>query len=270
MSMEKIGGIRMSVESAGERTPTLILLHGGLCDRHDWQAQVQALAPRFRVVTLDLPGHGESETPAEGSMEALARPVCEIKQRYADGPVVLIGHSMGTCVAMEVLRQSPAAIAGLILIEGHTLAMGPAAAVAEALQAKWREMGLQEFVTKVFAGMFTENSDPAQRRHVAARMFDLDWQFVEKLFLGIAAWQDKSPRILASIEVPVLALQSTQLDANFKFHSLRPDEQTHWGQVLVKAIAHAQAKTVPGVGHFTPTEAPEIVNRHILDFIERL
>lgn len=60
MTTEDIGGQRLGIDCTGSGAPTAILVHGGFCDRHDWRAQIDALAPHCRVIAFDMPGHGES------------------------------------------------------------------------------------------------------------------------------------------------------------------------------------------------------------------
>ena len=58
---------------------TLVFVHGWTCDSSSWAAQVEAFAKRYRVIALDLPGHGQSQSPADGkfSMDLFARAVDE-------------------------------------------------------------------------------------------------------------------------------------------------------------------------------------------------
>ena len=55
----------------GSQDPTLLFVHGFACAHDDWDAQVNALSPRYRCVALDLPGHGASATPATVSIAAM-------------------------------------------------------------------------------------------------------------------------------------------------------------------------------------------------------
>src|SRR4051812_20463387 len=72
-----IDGVKLHSSSAGPGRKTIILVHGWTCDDTSWAEQVPALAKTFRVVTLDLPGHGRSGLPRDGqfSMDLFARAV---------------------------------------------------------------------------------------------------------------------------------------------------------------------------------------------------
>jgi pimeloyl-ACP methyl ester carboxylesterase len=72
-----VDGLKIHSSSAGDGSKTVILVHGWTCDDSSWTEQVPALAKTFRVVTLDLPGHGRSDSPRDGqfSMDLFARAV---------------------------------------------------------------------------------------------------------------------------------------------------------------------------------------------------
>jgi len=53
-------GIHIAYEAYGEGTPALVFVHGWSCDRSHWAAQLQPFSRQFKVVAVDLAGHGES------------------------------------------------------------------------------------------------------------------------------------------------------------------------------------------------------------------
>ena len=96
--------------------PTIVFIHGALNDHSVWEAQSASLAGRgHRVLALDLPGHGDGGA-ALASVEAMAGWVRE--RLDADGVerALLVGHSMGSLIALEAARQAPGRIAGLALL----------------------------------------------------------------------------------------------------------------------------------------------------------
>lgn len=98
--------------------PTLVFLHGTRVTRAMWRPQVAGLADRFRVVTVDLPGHGAL---ADMSFR-LARAVA-IARAVVDrngGRAIVIGQSLGGYVAMELAAAHPEMVAGLVLCNAAT------------------------------------------------------------------------------------------------------------------------------------------------------
>lgn len=87
------------------KRPTIILLPGLLCDASIWAAQVEALKPHADVVVADFSRHD--------SIEGMARSALAL----ADGPVTVIGHSMGARAAMEMARLAPERVERLALID---------------------------------------------------------------------------------------------------------------------------------------------------------
>jgi pimeloyl-ACP methyl ester carboxylesterase len=102
--------------------PTLVLCHGYTGSSLDFALQVDQLAAEThrRVVTLDLRGHGES--PQFGDLESynislLAQDLIALLEKVGDGPVDLLGHSMGGQVALHVTLERPDLINSLILMD---------------------------------------------------------------------------------------------------------------------------------------------------------
>ena len=85
-----VDGIDIHWTSTGNGPQAVIFVHGWTCDSTSWQYQVPAISQQYRVITLDLPGHGKSESPEDGqfSMELFA-PAVEAVRVGSAGPVRL-------------------------------------------------------------------------------------------------------------------------------------------------------------------------------------
>ena len=96
-----------------EDAPTLVFLHGTRVTRAMWKPQVAALADRYRVVTVDLPGHGAlADMPFQlPRAVAIARSVID----RTGGRAFVIGQSLGGYVAMQLAADHPGHVAGLVL-----------------------------------------------------------------------------------------------------------------------------------------------------------
>lgn len=90
--------------------PLLVLIHGVGLQAEAWGAQITALAQDYRVVAVDMPGHGDSprlkETP---TLAAYTDRIAEV----IDGPATVIGHSFGSMIALDLAIRHPAKIAGV-------------------------------------------------------------------------------------------------------------------------------------------------------------
>ena len=79
-----------------DRAPLVVLLHGATLDHHAWDAQVEALATRYRVVVPDLRGHGESTLQGAFRFDDAVDDVAALPDEVDDGaPLVLGGLSLG-------------------------------------------------------------------------------------------------------------------------------------------------------------------------------
>jgi pimeloyl-ACP methyl ester carboxylesterase len=91
----------------------IVFLHGVAANRKMWSPQFAALADAFRVVVLDLPGHGEcAHVPFR--IEAALQTIGEAMDSTVR-PAMLVGLSLGGYVAMEFAAHNPAKVAGLVL-----------------------------------------------------------------------------------------------------------------------------------------------------------
>jgi pyruvate dehydrogenase E2 component (dihydrolipoamide acetyltransferase) len=121
------GGVRLFYVLAGPAgaVPPLVFLHGLGGSGSTWQTVLADLAARHRVCALDLPGHGASDKPAPAtadySVAGLARAVAQALDLLGLGQAVLVGHSLGGAVAMQVALDRPAAVSRLVLVDSAGL-----------------------------------------------------------------------------------------------------------------------------------------------------
>lgn len=95
---------------------TLILLHGFMESGEIWNEFAEVLKEQFRVIAIDLPGHGESDTfNGICTMEMMAHCVKAVLDYLKPGEVILAGHSMGGYVSLALASLFPSLIKGLVL-----------------------------------------------------------------------------------------------------------------------------------------------------------
>ena len=104
-------------ESTMHAAPTIVFIHGALNDRGVWSAQAGPLAERgHAVLAVDLPGHGASPGPALTSVEAMADWLLASLDAAGIARALLVGHSMGSLVALEAAFRDPARVTGMALL----------------------------------------------------------------------------------------------------------------------------------------------------------
>lgn len=115
--------------------PVVVLVHGAAMDRTVWQMQTRHLAHSgFRVVALDLPGHGKTPGPALPTVEDNAQWLANTIAALDVGPVHLGGHSLGAFIALHTAGHYPDVVQSLMLF-GVADAMPVHPALLEAAQA---------------------------------------------------------------------------------------------------------------------------------------
>jgi len=115
--------------------PAVVLIHGAQNDHSVWALQSRYLAHHgHAVLALDLPGHGRSSGPALPSVEAMAAWLIALLDAAGVNQAVLIGHSMGSLIALEAAHQAPARVTALAML-GTTYPMK----VSDALLTTARE-----------------------------------------------------------------------------------------------------------------------------------
>lgn len=112
-------GVRIPYVAAGAGE-TLLFVHGSLCDLRYWRSQAEALSQRFRCVSVSLshywPGDG---VPVQGRFgwQAHATELAGVIAALDCGPVHLVGHSRGACVAFQLARDCPQLVRTLTLAD---------------------------------------------------------------------------------------------------------------------------------------------------------
>ena len=166
-------GIRIAFEVDGSGAPGLVFVHGWSCDRTYWANQMRAFAPRHRVVSVDLAGHGQSGSGrASWSMPAFGGDVAAVVEQLGLDDVVLIGHSMGGDVIVEAALRLVGRVRGLVWVDVYSDLSETAEAEAEhedPFIARLRADFVPE-VERFVRGMFPDDADPALVDRVATGM----------------------------------------------------------------------------------------------------
>ncbi len=117
---EQVDGRRLAARTTGDAGPRVALVHGLFGQGKNWSAVARRLAARpRRVTTLDLPDHGTSPWTEEVDYVAMAATLgAELEALGApDDPVVLVGHSMGGKVAMQLALRRPDLLRALVVVD---------------------------------------------------------------------------------------------------------------------------------------------------------
>lgn len=246
-------GGRMAWEETGRGDPPLILVHGWCCDRSFLAPQQAALAATRRVIAVDLPGHGASEAPRRDyGVPALAADVAWLCDRLALERPVLIGHSLGGAVAIQLAVDRPQQVAAVVALD---TTLGPGLEIRRAWAALVEDLAGPDFRAAARAAIerlyFSPTDDAARRARILAAMTARPQHVMHDVFAGIAAWD--SDAAVAALRVPFLHIA----------RSAGGTDHAH----LRRLCPQAMTARVVGSGHFITLEVPEQVNAMIARFL---
>lgn len=237
-------GVEIAATVHREGKPTVVLVHGWMCDQTYWEAQVPALSEHFGVVTVDVAGHGLSGTDRQAwTIASLGDDVAAVITHLQLEDVVVIGHSMGGRVGLEVARLMPGTVVGVIGVD----TLQDADQKWDPEEAELFVGGLeQDFVATCdpfVRSMFGEQADEALIELVATDMCSGPGA------IGAALLRNYVEYDLAA------ALQ----DTGVPIRCVNADKWPTNPEVNQK-YADFQATILPGYGHFLMQEAPEELN----------
>jgi pimeloyl-ACP methyl ester carboxylesterase len=255
LSAATVDGLAIHSSTSGTGNATVIFIHGWTCDSSSWSSQVPAFAKKYRVVTIDLPGHGRSASPKDGklSMGLFARAVEAVRAETKADRVVLVGHSMGAPVIREYARLYPQHVAGLVSVDGPLDLRGfpppnftqpPPMVGAEGVKAR----------EKMIRGMFVPQTAPALQEHILKMMLGTSEATANG---AMAAVFDPSLSKTDVIKAPALSVYAGTAQV--------PDSK-----VMKEVLPNSEVTQVAGTGHFVMMEKPEEFNRVLTSFLDKI
>lgn len=141
---------------SGTGKEDLVLLHGFMEDLTIWDEMEQKLSKNFRIIKIDLPGHGKSETLSNTSMETMAEKVKEVLDHLETSELHILGHSMGGYVSLAFAEQFPKDLKSLTLFFSTVLADDEEKKETRRKSLKMIEENLEAYVDASIPGLFSE------------------------------------------------------------------------------------------------------------------
>lgn len=254
-----IAGRRAYAYTGGKRLdtslPLAVFIHGAQNDHSVWGLQSRYFAHHgFGVLAVDLPGHGRSDAPALASVEQMADWLNAVLDAAGAGKVVLIGHSMGSLIALEAAARRPQRVAGLALVgTAYPMKVSPALLetsrerepVAIEMVNQWSHSSIAQKPSAPGPGFYVQGGSRRLMQRVSQR------NPAQVFFTDFSACNDYAhgEQAAASLDCPALFLLG------------RKDVMTppKAAQALVSAMPRAQVVTLEASGHALMAEQPDQV-----------
>jgi pimeloyl-ACP methyl ester carboxylesterase len=263
------GGVMMTNSATGFRVtrtpadragaPTLLLIHGFLDDATVWDGLVECLAGEVGAVRYDLPGFGtRSGSVADASVVTLKSLATEAAEIVAsiDGPVIVVGQSLGTQVAELVAAQHPDRVCGLVLLTPVPLG---GTQLPDEVVAPFRALG---------------GDRAAQRRLRAELSPHLDEELLDRLTgIGVPVGREVTAHY---VDVWNNGISDASATSAYRgpVMIIRGGADGFVTEQLVDAISprfdQPEAKVIDKGGHWVHAEYPGTVATMILDFIDAI
>jgi pimeloyl-ACP methyl ester carboxylesterase len=228
------------------RGPTVVLVHGLGSSAAHWLPVARDLARDHRVVLVELPGHGIAPMPEGLSLDVAARSLDDAIRSECDGPVVLVGHSVGGLVAVAAALRDPDRVRALVLVE-------------TALRPQLDGPGCAELVAALdrdYRGTLRESymsfgRDSAQGAALFAEASNLD-PAAMKSWIRLAITTDLSGRV-AALKAPLLVVLSS------RSWPVGEDWRTCADTLGYAAVPGATPVRVERTGHFVMLDRPPLL-----------
>ena len=248
-------GVRIAYEVHGKGALALVFVHGWSCNRSFWAGQIEPFSRQFKVVAIDLAGHGDSGRNREKwTIQSYGDDVAAVVKKLDLRRVILVGHSMGGDVIPEAALRLSGRVVGLIWLDTYKkLGAGRTPQEVEAFAAKFRP-NFSEATRDFVRSMFVSTSDPALVERVAVAMSSAPPSVALPSLESAFSYSREMPKTLQQLHLPVIAINPENAPTDVP--SLE-----HYGVHMI---------FMPGVGHFLMMEDPKRFNGLLGTAIDRL
>ena len=248
--------LKVHYTNYGKGDTALLFVHGWACDETVWSEQAPALAEKIRVITIDLPGHGQSDKPKTISYDK------DLYVRAIDGviddagvkSVILVGHSNGTPFIRHYYRKFPAKVKALVIVEGPLRAFFDKENI-EKFVAPLRGENYPEAAGRIIEAMISAIKDTTLRAKIKALMLKTPQYVAVSEFEATAdpdLWKGDK------IDVPVLMVLAKQ-----------PSWSAEYEQFVRGLAPKVDYQMWENVSHFLMMERPREFNASVLRFQEQ-
>lgn len=254
--------VPVAYSDTGSGDTTLLFVHGAFIDMSYWSAQVEYFKDHYRVVTVDLPGHGRSgSNRSVWSIEEYGKDVCALIHELGLKNVVLIGHSMGGDVILEVAVRCPDSVVGFIGVDNFKNA---GTAMPEEIQSQADV--ILDMLKSDFANtsegyarqvLLSGSTDHAIVARVVADYRKMDKDIGYSLISDLFIYYDRERELMSRLKLMIHLINVDYIPTN--------------EEMLKKYAASGYELTqIGGTCHFPMIETPDDFNRSLKELLTKI
>lgn len=253
MQFLKRDGVSLAYQDNESNLPPVLFVHGWGCDHNGWAAQADFFHGSHRVISVDLRGHGESDAPhQEYTMPVFADDLVWLCSQLELVKPIVIGHSMGGNVALELAARYPDLPASILLVDSVIL---PSQDLIDSLQPlvdALRGLRYREAYRQALLALCLPTDDEALRTRLIASMPKAPQHVLISSFINHVTGYDAS-WAASGCHLPVAYIGADHpLGDMARFRSLTP---------------HLITAQTLGSGHFSPVFVPDQINSMLSRFL---
>jgi 3-oxoadipate enol-lactonase len=254
-------GFQMHYATAGDwqkSQDTLLLIHGLGSSIRDWEYQLPALEPHFKILMVDLRGHGQTDKPnMPYTISLMSEDVISLIRHLQCGPLHLVGHSMGGMIAFQLALDYSDMVKTLTIINSAPQVAFPSFRSRlnfglRALSVKW--FGMKKLSVSLAKAVFPKPGQAALRDVFIERWCENSPQ---AYLNSLKAFHDWNVMIrLPDLHCPVLIISGD-----------RDYTPVAYKQFYVQLIKNAELVVIEDSGHLTIIDQAQKCNQAIIDFL---
>ncbi len=252
---------KIEYDICGAGDVTVLLIHGWCIDRSFWDKQREVLCEQYQVVTLDLPGHGNSgKNRSSWSIEEYGQDVASLIDKLNLNNVVLVGHSMGGDIMLEAALLQKNKVVGLVGIDNFKGAGIPADSVTQA-----QITGFMNYLRADFQGaidvfssqyLFSNQTDSTSKLKILKSLHAADTIMAVEALQSVFDYAHQEIPALSALNIKLYLINS----------DVTPTVVTH----LKEQSISFEVIDIAGTGHYPMIEKPLVFNRLLLSTLKQI
>lgn len=250
-------GCSLHYEEYGHGAPVL-LVHGLGSSCQDWEYQIPALSTQYRVVVVDVRGHGRSDKPRERySIPAFSADIEALLEHLNLGPVHYVGLSMGGMIGFQLAVDRPELLKSLTIVNSAPEVKIKSAKDFWQYAKRWtlaRLVSMETIGKGLGKNLFPKPEQSDLRRKIATRWAQNDKRAYLASFDAIVGWGVRER--LSRISCPTLIVTA---DKDYTPVELKAE--------YIRLIPDARLQIIADSRHATPLDQPDEFNRVLMDFL---